>query len=1032
MSDVIVLSGKAEGYRFESVNGFLQAKDIDASDGDTGTHVLTGAETARFDDRDIALLVDTVTPVGEVQVTASVAAGIDSPSVATLSDGGYVVTWNVNPSDGTGNKIYTQRYDADGVAIGGETQVNAMTSSYLSSPSVVALSDGGYFVTWGIYVRSDTYASYGQLYDANGDAVGGEIPLGNDAHVAALDGGGYAVVNEDFLTMSMSVTGLADGGYLVYYSTDNPEDEVNPEYLYYYSRRYDADGVPLGPTTQYAWSVHSPSQASIAALPDGGYVIARTDFETSPDDGPADIYLQRYDANGDAVGAEIRVNSTTGLTNVVPSVAALNDGGYAVVWATSDGIHARRFDASDAPVGDEILINTTKPLGYGKPSVVPMADGGYMVTWDGTDGIYTRRVDADGNAVEFEISGTAADDILHGGLGVKLNGLDGADTLDGDKMIGGAGNDTYIVDRASDTVFEEAGSAGGVDTVRSSISYTLGANVENLVLIGNSSTPRDGTGNSLDNSIIGSSGVNILTGGGGNDLLDARSGNDTLIGGEGNDTLNGGLGRDRMNGGTGNDLYYVDDAFDKVTESGDSVNGGIDTVVASVTFTLGNYVENLRLSGTATIDGTGNSLANEIIGNVGNNHLRGGDGNDTITGRDGNDILDGGRGTDVMNGGVGNDTYYVDETSDVVIESSDPTNGGIDTIISSVARTLGSYQENLRFSGSLAINGDGNSLGNRLTGNAQANILRGFSGNDVLNGGAGNDVLDGGLGNDVFILGDENDTVIDSGGIDTIGSTITRSLMDYGFIERLTLQGTANIDGTGNSLSNTITGNSGNNILDGGGGQDKLNGGLGNDVFILGAGTDTVIDAGGVDTIRSTITRSLMNYTEIERLTLEGASDINGTGNLLNNILTGSSGNNILSGAAGNDTLSGGSGNDKLYGGTGNDTLTGGTGQDIFVLHAAPNISTNVDWITDFSVADDTIWLENGVFTALGGAGALSSAAFVRNTSGQAETSSHRLIYETDTGELYYDSNGSLSGGSVLIATLDPGLALTNEDFWVI
>ena len=146
MNDIVILGGKAEGYRFESANGILQARDVDASDGYTGTHVLTGAEIARFDDRDFALGPDTITPVGEVRVTASVASGIASPSVATLNDGGYVVTWNVNPANGTGNKIHTQRYDADGVAIGGETQVNAMTNSYLSFPSVVALSDGGYLV----------------------------------------------------------------------------------------------------------------------------------------------------------------------------------------------------------------------------------------------------------------------------------------------------------------------------------------------------------------------------------------------------------------------------------------------------------------------------------------------------------------------------------------------------------------------------------------------------------------------------------------------------------------------------------------------------------------------------------------------------------------------------------------------------------------------------------------------------------------------------------------------------------------------
>ncbi len=254
----------------------------------------------------------------------------------------------------------------------------------------------------------------------------------------------------------------------------------------------------------------------------------------------------------------------------------------------------------------------------------------------------------------------------------------------------------------------------------------------------------------------------------------------------------------------------------------------------------------------------------------------------------------------------------------------------------------------------------------------------------------------------------------------------------------------------GNSVANTLTGNNGNDLLDGRGGTDTLNGGAGNDTYVLSSGSDTVVDSGGTDTITSTITRSLAGYSTIERLTLVGTAHINGTGNNLANTLTGNAGNNKLSGGAGIDTLNGGSGNDLLNGGTGNDTLvggngndrlygykgndtiTGGSGLDTFVLNSTPSASTNVDRITDFSVADDVIWLENSVFTALGAAGALASAAFVRNTTGLAQDASDRLIYESDTGELYYDRNGSAAGGSTLIAVLNPSLLLTHLDFAVI
>lgn len=339
-----------------------------------------------------------------------------------------------------------------------------------------------------------------------------------------------------------------------------------------------------------------------------------------------------------------------------------------------------------------------------------------------------------------------------------------------------------------------------------------------------------------------------------------------------------------------------------------------------------------------------------------------------------------------------------------------------------ISIAIGTIIENVR-------GGSGNDV---LYGNSAANVLSGNNGNDVLYGRGGADTLNGGLGNDTFVLANENDTVIDSGGVDTITSTISRSLAGYASIERLTLSGTTNINGSGNGLANILTGNSGNNVLDGRAGLDTLIGGLGNDSYVLGAESDTVSDSGGNDLITSTISRSMAGYATIERLTLLGYSNINGIGNALNNTITGNSGNNTLNGSTGNDTLLGGAGSDRLYGGVGNDTLTGGTGADAFVFHAAPNAATNVDRITDFSVADDVIWLENSVFTTLGAVGTLSSAAFVRNTTGLAQDASDRLIYESDTGELYYDSNGNAAGGSTLIAVLNPNLLMTNLDFSVI
>lgn len=156
------------------------------------------------------------------------------------------------------------------------------------------------------------------------------------------------------------------------------------------------------------------------------------------------------------------------------------------------------------------------------------------------------------------------------------------------------------------------------------------------------------------------------------------------------------------------------------------------------------------------------------------------------------------------------------------------------------------------------------------------------------------------------------------------------------------------------------------------------------------------------------------------------------SGDAGNDQLYGEGGNDALTGGIGNDLLNGGIGNDILRGQAGNDTLTGGAGKDTFIFDTALNATTNADKITDFNVADDTIQLENAVFTKLTKTGTLASSAFYAGTSGKAHDADDRIVYETDTGKLFYDSNGDATGGSVLIATLSKNLALTNADFVII
>jgi subtilisin family serine protease len=258
------------------------------------------------------------------------------------------------------------------------------------------------------------------------------------------------------------------------------------------------------------------------------------------------------------------------------------------------------------------------------------------------------------------LTGTAGNDLLApSGTGADtLLGLAGGDTLNGgagaDRLVGGSGDDLYLVDQAGDVVIELAGE--GVDTVQSQVSLVLAANVENLTLTG--AAAANGTGNELGNALSGNAAGNVLTGAGGDDELFGQGGADTLRGDAGGDRLDGGEGADRMEGGLGSDTYYVDSAGDVVVETtAGSTGGGSDKVISSASFTLGANVERLTLSGSAVIDGTGNTLDNILYGNGAANRLTGLSGSDLISGNSGNDTLVGGTGGDTLTGGAGADRF---------------------------------------------------------------------------------------------------------------------------------------------------------------------------------------------------------------------------------------------------------------------------------------------------------------------------------------------------------------------------------------
>ena len=430
-----------------------------------------------------------------------------------------------------------------------------------------------------------------------------------------------------------------------------------------------------------------------------------------------------------------------------------------------------------------------------------------------------------------------------------------------------------------------------------------------------------------------------------------------------------------MNGGAGNDTYVVDDALDAITEA---LSGGTDLVRSFIDYSLLNSnLENLTLIGPDHTDATGNALANILTGNTGNNRL------------------DGGAGADTMVGGFGDDTYVVNIATDKVTELAGQGNDTIETSLASFSLATFTAVENLAYTGSANFTGTGNALANTITGSI---------GNDTLNGGTGTDTLIGGVGDDTYVVDNAGD-IVDEGagsGIDTVQSSAHFDLSNtLGEVERLILTGSGAINGTGNGFANTITGNGGANIIEGKGGADILDG---------GAGTDTVSYASSAEGVTVVLNGATATFG------IGGDAEGDSIRNFEN-----------VTGSAHADVLTGNGSANSINGGAGADTLAGGAGSDSFVFSSLLDPG-NIDTITDYSAPNDTMRLDDAIFSALA-AGTLSSAAF--RIGSAAADASDRIIYDAASGAVYYDNDGIGGNAAQQFATLSVGLSLTNSDFFV-
>ncbi|MBS7790941.1 hypothetical protein KTR66_13095 [Roseococcus sp. SDR] len=897
---------------------------------------------------------------------AGVTAGTQgTPAAVALDAGRFAAAW-VSNSSGSGESIQFGIFNAATRALipgaitdltGGTGNLYGLSMTLLSDGNVAlawAETAGGTTTYWTAVVHGSTgLAVSAPLALASASITGGAIsiaaradgyvvaysgtatPANSPAFVAGFTNAGaadpgfttFTAIERDRGVSELGVAVLTNGTIVVVaegaegppgvaipgVSTSRP-----PEGGLLGFRYWNPDGTPVlrngDPVLADAFDAYVDSRIVTAALPNGNVVFAYDSGNIANDTNK--VVVRVHGPKGQYIGGGDTF-VLSGEDQLWPSIAVLGDGGFAVSWSrrlVSDGSPTGTIvttflpDGTRAP-GDTIRSTAASDVG----ALVGFADGRMvLVAQGGNDGSGTGII-ASLTRVTESFDGTAGNDVINGSsLANVINGFAGSDTLSGmggDDLI--AGDDGFAVG-AADRI---SGGAGN-DTITGGIGDdTISGGTGNDQLDGGADDDRlsgsDGadtiTGANGDDVISGGIGNDSLDGGADNDLLTGDDGNDTLRGGDGIDVLDGGLGADSMVGGAGNDIYRVDSFGDVVVEL---AGGGEDRVLSSVSFTLGAHVERLSLVGTADLNGTGNVLANRLDGNSGANSLAGGDGqdtlygdagNDTLTGDSGHDRLEGGTGADSMTGGTGDDTYIVDDAGDAVIELQ---NGGYDRVLAFASTTLSEHVERLSLAGTADINGTGNFGANQIDGNAGANILDDGDLNFVFLGGQA-DSLYGGAG---------NDTLIGGGGADR---------------------------------------------LDGGLGADSMSGGIDNDIYLVDDAGDVVVEAAdaGDDRVLASVSHSLA--TNVERLSLTGSADLDGTGNAQANRLDGNAGANRLDGSEGNDTLGGLGGQDTLIGGDGADLLDGGLGADVltggrdadrFVFRSV--IEAAGDVITDFSVTD--------------------------------------------------------------------------------
>lgn len=840
--------------------------------------------------------------------------------------------------------------------------------------------------------------------------------------------------------LSPDVIQLANGNILVSWATNDPAGLGAPAGYEVFAQIFDPLGNKVGAEIRLnnASTADDEVGPHLAPLPNGGFVVVYHDLDLPANGGASNIRLEEYDANGVAASANSLVINDTSLPADPnyrrPDVAVSSATSVLVVYeevsAGSVAIRGKIYDPTTDTYGAQISLLAFAG-GNTDSEVTVLTNGNYVIAC---------AVGGADPAIAYRIMSPAGLNVLAATI---VTGTNAGGENDREPTVvalaGGGFVITWTNTDASDTDIEGRVYSAAGTQVGSFFALSDGAtdnNNESKVI-----ALADGTFIVVgDNDEVGQIGVDVqhfsATGFALGGRFQVSTDNADSIFGVGLDDGRFALVWD----GSGEISLEILDTRDAPNNSG---VGDPHRVIGTVSDDVFIMPANAEIA-------FGWDGKDTIVGGAGNDHIDGGSGNDTLLGLGGVDILIGGAGIDLTYGGMGDDQHFIDNVGDQALEAAGEGN---DRVFASVSYALAAGQSIETLStdfngGTAAIDLSGNDLVNNVFGNDGANFLAGGGGNDILLGLGGNDILVGGTGVDESYGGSGDDQhFVDSffdrvfetagQGNDRVLASVNYALLAGQSIETLSTDfnaGTGAIDLSGNELANSIFGNGGVNFLAGGGGNDILLGLGGNDILAGGTGVDEsygglgddqhfvenpadqVFESAGQgnDRVLAGVSYVLSAGQSIETLSTDfnaGTGAIDLTGNEFANSIFGNDGANIIDGRGGSDFL------------------LGLGGADIFVFSAALG-SGNVDTLGDFLSGTDRIVLEDSTFVGLTPGANLPASAFVVGT--QAQDADDRIIYNSATGALFFDADGNGAGAAVQFAFLNPGTALTANDFVVL